>query len=309
MERKVIVIVGPTCSGKTKLSIELAKKLNSEIISADSRQIYMYLDIGTAKPSNEDLETVKHHFINYLYPDENYNVSRFENDALEEIEKLFHNNKIPIVAGGSGLYIHAIVDGIFDAVNADDEFREEFNLKREKFGNEYWYEELKKVDPLSASEMLPQNWKRVMRALEVFHLSGQPIWKFQRGYKRETNINFIQFGIEWPREILYDNINNRVVTMISNGLVDEVKSILNAGYNSNLNSLNTVGYKEIIAYLNNEISLDRAVELIKRNTRHYAKRQLTWFRKDNRIHWIKIQSGEQLKEIPDYIINHISNLK
>ncbi|MBS3946463.1 MAG: tRNA (adenosine(37)-N6)-dimethylallyltransferase MiaA [Melioribacter sp.] len=309
MERQVIVIVGPTCSGKTKVSIELAKKLNSEIISADSRQIYMYLDIGTAKPLNEDLETVKHHFINYLYPDENYNVSRFENDALEKIEKLFHNNKIPIVAGGSGLYIHAIVDGIFDAVNADDEFREEFNLKREKFGNEYWYEELKKVDPLSASEMLPQNWKRVMRALEVYHLSGQQIWKFQRDYKRETNINFIQFGIEWPREILYDNINNRVVTMISNGLVDEVKSILNAGYNSNLNSLNTVGYKEIISYLQNEISLDRAVELIKRNTRHYAKRQLTWFRKDKRIHWIKIQSGEQLKEIPDYIINHISNLK
>lgn len=309
MERQVIVIVGPTCSGKTKVSIELAKKLNSEIISADSRQIYMYLDIGTAKPSNEDLETVKHHFINYLYPDENYNVSRFENDALEVVEKLFNNNKIPIVAGGSGLYIHAIVDGIFDAVNADDEFREEFNLKREKFGNEYWYEELKKLDPQSASEMLPQNWKRVMRALEVYHLSGQPIWKFQRDYKRETNINFIQFGIEWPREILYDNINNRVVTMISNGLVDEVKSILNAGYNSNLNSLNTVGYKEIISYLQNEISLDRAVELIKRNTRHYAKRQLTWFRKDKRIHWIKIQSGEQLKEIPDYIINHISNLK
>lgn len=309
MERQVIVIAGPTGSGKTKVSIELAKKINSEIISADSRQIYMHLDIGTAKPSNEDLETVKHHFINYLYPDENYNVSRFENNALEVVEKLFNNNKIPIVAGGSGLYIHAIVDGIFDAVDADDEFRQEFNLKREKFGNEYWYEELKKLDPQSASEMLPQNWKRVMRALEVYHLSGQPIWKFQRDYKRETNINFIQFGIEWPREILYDNINNRVVTMISNGLVDEVKSILNAGYNSNLNSLNTVGYKEIISYLQNEISLDRAVELIKRNTRHYAKRQLTWFRKDKRIHWIKIQSGEQLKEIPDYIINHISNLK
>jgi tRNA dimethylallyltransferase len=309
MERKVIVIVGPTCSGKTKVSIELAKKINSEIISADSRQIYMYLDIGTAKPSIENLESVKHHFINYLYPDENYNVSRFESDTLEVIEKLFSENKIPVVAGGSGLYIHAIVDGIFDAVNADDEFREEFNLKREKFGNEYWYEELKKVDPLSASEMLPQNWKRVMRAIEVYNLTGIPIWKFQRDYKRETNINFIQFGIEWPREILYDNINNRVVSMISDGLVNEVKSILKAGYNSNLNSLNTVGYKEIISYLQNEISLDRAVELIKRNTRRYAKRQLTWFRKDKRINWIKIQSEEQLKEIPDYIINHISNLK
>lgn len=308
MERKVIVIVGPTCSGKTKVSIELAKKINSEIISADSRQIYIYLDIGTAKPLNEDLETVKHHFINYLYPDENYNVSRFENDAMEVIEKLLSKDKIPIVAGGSGLYITAIVDGIFDSVNADDEFRQEFNLKREKFGNEYWYNELQKVDPLSASEMLPQNWKRVMRALEVYHLTGQPIWKFQRDYKRESNISFIQFGIEWPREILYDNINNRVVSMISDGLVNEVKSILNNGYGSYLNSLNTVGYKEIISYLQNEISLDRAVELIKRNTRHYAKRQMTWFRKDKRINWIKIQSEEQLKEVPDYIINQISKL-
>jgi tRNA dimethylallyltransferase len=308
MERKVIVIVGPTCSGKTKVSIELAKKINSEIISADSRQIYIYLDIGTAKPLNEDLETVKHHFINYLYPDENYNVSRFENDAIEVIEKLLSKDKTPIIAGGSGLYINAIVDGIFDSVNADDEFRQEFNLKREKFGNEYWYNELQKVDPLSASEMLPQNWKRVMRALEVYHLTGQPIWKFQRDYKRESNISFIQFGIEWPREILYDNINNRVVSMISDGLVNEVKSILTNGYGSNLNSLNTVGYKEIISYLQNEISLDRAVELIKRNTRHYAKRQMTWFRKDKRINWIKIQSEEQLKEVPDYIINQISIL-
>ncbi|NMB82019.1 MAG: tRNA (adenosine(37)-N6)-dimethylallyltransferase MiaA [Ignavibacteria bacterium] len=308
MERKVIVIVGPTCSGKSKVSIELAHKINSEIISADSRQIYNSLDIGTAKPSFEELNSIKHHFINYLEPDEKYNVSRFENDALEIIEKLFTENKIPVVVGGSGLYIHAIVDGIFDAVEADDEFRQEFNFKREKFGNQYWYGELEKVDPLSASEMLPQNWKRVMRALEVYHLTGQPIWKFQREYKRESNINFIQFGIEWPREILYENINNRVITMISNGLVDEVKNILNQGYDSKLNSLNTVGYKEIISYLQNEISLDRAVELIKRNTRHYAKRQLTWFRKDKRINWIKVDSDNRLNEIPDYIVNQISNL-
>lgn len=309
MERKVIVIVGPTCSGKTKVSIELALKLNSEIISADSRQIFNYLEIGTAKPSIEELNSIKHHFINYLEPDEKYNVSRFENDALEIIEKLFSKNKIPVVVGGSGLYINAIIDGIFDAVEADDDFRQEFNSLREKFGNQYWYDELNKVDPLSASEMLPQNWKRVMRALEVYHLTGQPIWKFQREYKRESNINFIQYGIEWPREILYENINNRVITMISNGLVDEVKNLLNQGYDSKLNSLNTVGYKEIISYLQNEISLDRAVELIKRNTRHYAKRQLTWFRKDKRINWIKVDSENQLNEIPDYIVNQISNLK
>lgn len=309
MERKVIVIVGPTCSGKTKVSIDLATKLNTEIISADSRQIYKYLNIGTAKPSEEELKKIKHHFINYLLPDQDYNVSKYEYDALEVIEKLFSENKLPIVTGGSGLYVRALIDGIFDAVDADEEFRKEFNAKREKYGNQYLYDELKKVDPDSASNMLPQNWKRVMRALEVYHLTGKPISEFQAEYKRNSNINFIQIGIEWPREILYGNINERADKMINSGFLDEVKHILEMGYSKNINSLNTVGYKELISYLENEISFERAIELIKRNTRHYAKRQFTWFRKDNRIKWIKVNSEERLQEIPDYIINYISNLK
>jgi len=309
MERKVIVIVGPTCSGKTKVSIDLATKLNTEIISADSRQIYKYLNIGTAKPSEKELKKIKHHFIDYLLPDQDYNVSKYEYDALEVIEKLFSENKLPIVTGGSGLYVRALIDGIFDAVDTDEEFRKEFNAKREKFGNQYLYDELKKVDPYSASNMLPQNWKRVMRALEVYHLTGKPISEFQAEYKRNSNINFIQIGIEWPREILYSNINERVDKMINNGFLDEVKHILEMGYSKNINALNTVGYKELISYLENEISFERAIELIKRNTRRYAKRQFTWFRKDNRIKWIKVNSEERLEEIPDYIINYISNLK
>lgn len=308
MERKVIVIVGPTCSGKTKISIALAEKIHTEIISADSRQIYKNLNIGTAKPSEEELKKIKHHFVDHLNPDEIYNVSKFENEAFAIIEKLFSQNKIPVIVGGSGLYIHAIIDGIFDTVDTDEEFRKEINSKREKFGNQYLYDELKKIDPVSASKMLPQNWKRVMRALEVYHLTGQPIWKFQREHKRESDITFTQFGIEWPREILYKNINDRVDGMINNGFVNEVQNILANGYSINLNSLNTVGYKEIISYLQNEISLERAVELIKRNTRHYAKRQLTWFRKDERIKWIKINSLNQLDGIPDTILNQISNL-
>lgn len=308
MERKVIVIVGPTCSGKTKVSIDLALKLDTEIISADSRQIYKFLNIGTAKPSKEELKKRKHHFIDFLLPDENYNVSKFENDSLAVIEKLFYDNKIPIVVGGSGLYIHALIDGIFDAVDTDEEFRTEFNFKRDKYGNQYWFEELKKVDPQSASKMLPQNWKRVMRALEVYHLTGKPIWKFQKEYKRESNINFIQFGIDWPRELLYNNINNRVDNMINNGFVEEVKNILKMGYSKNVNSLNTVGYKELIAYLENEMTFERAIDLIKRNTRRYAKRQLTWFRKDKRIIWLNVDSENKLNELPDYIINYISNL-
>lgn len=175
MESKVIVIVGPTCSGKTQLGIQLAEKLKTEIISADSRQLYKYLNIGTAKPSKEELNRVKHHFIDKLEPDENYNVSKFENDALDIIQELFNKKKIPIVVGGSGLYIKALVDGIFSTVDTDEEFRNDLFEKRKYFGNEFLYDELKKVDPVSAAKMLPQNWKRVMRALEVFHLTGKQI--------------------------------------------------------------------------------------------------------------------------------------
>ena len=297
MERKVIVIVGPTCSGKTKVGISLAQKLNSEIISADSRQIYKKLTIGTAKPTQDELRKMKHHIIDLLEPDEDYNVSRFETDSLKVIDELITQGKIPIVVGGSGLYIKALTEGIFNSVDTDDDYREELKVKREKFGNEYLYDELKKVDPQSASGMLPQNWKRIMRALEVFHLTGEPIWKMQENYERKVDYNFILFGLDWDRKILYANIEKRVDEMIESGLMDEVKNILSLGYSKNINSLNTVGYKEIISYLDNEITLEHAIELIKRNTRRYAKRQMTWFRKTENINWLTCDentSSEQL---------------
>ena len=304
MERKVIVIVGPTCSGKTKVGISLAGNLQTEIISADSRQIYKYLDIGTAKPEMNDLAKNKHHFINYLEPEEDYNVSKFENDALKIINSLINQGKVPVVVGGSGLYIKALIDGIFDSVDTDEEYREELKTKREEFGNQYLYDELKKVDTQSASKMLPQNWKRVMRALEVFHLTGEPIWKFQNVHKRKADFDFIQFGLNWERSQLYMNIENRVDEMIENGLVDEVKSILESGYQKKINALNTVGYKEIISYLGNEITIDRAVELIKRNTRRFAKRQMTWFRKDDRINWLQINSQNDLENAAQFILKN-----
>ncbi len=305
MERIIIVLVGPTCSGKTKVGISLAQKLNSEIISADSRQIYRYLSIGTAKPTFEELSQIKHHFVDFLEPDCDYNVSRFETDALEKIELILSENKIPIIVGGSGLYIKALIDGIFNSVDVDEEFREELNFKREKFGNEFIYEELKKVDPISADKMFPQNWKRIMRALEVYHITGESISKFHEEYKRENKYNFVQFGLEWERSVLYKNIEGRVDKMIKDGLVEEVKQILAKGFSKNINAMNTVGYKEIMSFLDNEISLERAVELIKRNTRRYAKRQLTWFRKDKRINWIPISSENDLNDIGLQILNKI----
>ena len=190
MERKVIVITGPTCSGKTELGILLAGFFNTEIISADSRQFYKYLDIGTAKPDADTLRKVKHHFINSLKPDEYYNASKFEKDALEIVEKLVQNNKIPIILGGSGLYIKALVDGIFDSADIDSEYRNFMLKQKELYGNDYIYNELVKVDPESALKMLPQNWKRVLRALEVYHLTGEPIWKQQQKHNRNLNLEF-----------------------------------------------------------------------------------------------------------------------
>ena len=302
MEPIVIVIVGPTCSGKTALAIELASKLKTGIISADSRQVYKYLNIGTAKPTETQLKNVKHHLIDYLNPDEKFNASKFSVEATKVISQLQMEGKIPLVVGGSGLYIKAIVDGIIDEVETDEDYRSELYELRKKYGNEFLYNELKKVDPESADKMLPQNWKRIIRALEVFHLTGKTIGYFHSTQKKKENYHFKQYGLQWERSKLYKNIDDRVDNMKANGLVDEVKSILAMGYDKKINALNTVGYKEIISYLENEISLDKAVELIKRNTRHFAKRQLTWFKKDQRIKWFNIHEFTQLDQIAGEII-------
>ena len=200
---KVIVIVGATCSGKTNLSLKLSQLIPAEIISADSRQIYKFLDIGTAKPTKQLLEKVPHHLIDILDPTENYDVSMFEKDAERVIEEIFKKDKIPIVVGGSGLYIKALIDGIFDTADRDAGYRNELHQKRKEFGNEFLYGELKKVDPDSAAKMLPQNWKRVMRALEVFHTTGEPIWKHHQKQSREKEKKYIfkQFGLNWGRKI------------------------------------------------------------------------------------------------------------
>lgn len=305
MEKLALVIIGPTCSGKTSLALNLAKKLNSEIISADSRQIYKYLHIGTAKPTLEELNSIKHHFIDILDPSAEFNASMFEIEALKIITELHSQNKIPIIAGGSGLYVKALIDGIFDSIDSDEDYRIELLELKNKFGNEYLFEELKKIDPVSAEKMLPQNWKRVIRALEVYKISGEPIWKLQSSHQREVNVNFIQYGLNWEREILYKNIETRVDKMIEDGLIDEVSNLINK-YDKSLNSLNTVGYKEIIEFLENKISKERTVELIKRNTRRYAKRQLTWFRKDEHIKWIDISSLSEIEQVSSEIIKQIT---
>lgn len=303
MERVVFVIAGPTCSGKTDVGISLAQKVNGEIISADSRQIYKYLTIGTSKPNKEQLEKVKHYFIDELEPNIEFNASKFELEAIQKINKIFDNGKTPIVVGGSGLYIRALVDGLMNTVETDLDYRKELYELREKFGNELLYEYLKKVDSKSAEEMLPQNWKRVIRSLEVFHLTGIPIWKHQENFNRKIDFEFLQFGLNWEREVLYQNINKRTDVMIENGLVEEVKNILSRGFSDKLYSLNTVGYQEMISFLNGGFDFERAIELIKRNTRRYAKKQMTWFRADSRINWLELKQKSDFEKVAYEIAN------
>lgn len=299
---KIIVITGPTCTGKTYLGIQLAKKINGEIISADSRQFYKKLNIGTSKPTEEELKKVKHYFINSLNPDEDYNVSKYADDAEKIIDKITSEKKVPLVVGGSGLYIKALIDGIVETADKDEEYRIELLKIKAENGINKLYKMLGETDPLSASKMLPQNWKRVMRALEVIHITGKPIWKHHEQQKKKNKFFYKQFGLNWNREILYKRINDRVDRMIESGLVNEVNKLLDEAYSFDLNSLNTVGYKEIISYLKQEITLERAIELIKRNTRRYAKRQMTWFKKDTRIKWLDVNDINELEQITGKII-------
>ena len=290
MEKKVIIITGPTASGKTDYAIELAKYFDSAVISADSRQIFRHLNIGTAKPSRTQLSSVKHYLIDILEPDEEYNASMFEVQAMQIIESLQNSGKIPVVAGGTGLYIKALIEGIFDGPSKDIAFREEMHGIMEREGTGKLLEMLKEKDPVSASKMNTGNWKRIVRALEVLELTGEPIWAHHNKQTGKTDTQFFQFAIDLPRENLYKRIEERVDQMISSGLETETRKVLDLGYSRNLNSLNTVGYKEMISYICNEISCDRCIELIKRNSRRYAKRQVTWFRADPKIKWISAES-------------------
>lgn len=302
MGQKVIVIVGPTCSGKTKLSLILAENLKSEIISADSRQVYKYLTIGTAKPSANELRIIKHHFIDELEPDEEFNADLFSKRAKEIISRLVEKDSIPIVVGGSGLYIKALVDGITQTVVSNKLLRNELLELRKKYGNAYLYDELKKIDPISAEKMLPQNWKRVIRAIEVFKLTGKPIWQHHIENPIQQEFEFFQYGLKWDRKKLYQNIECRVDEMIKNGFIEEVKMILDEGYSKEINSLNTLGYKEIIDLLDGKLTFNEAVNRIKINTRRFAKRQMTWFNADKRIKWFEIDSYEELNNIAENIL-------
>lgn len=288
-EHKILpVICGPTASGKTSLSIKLADKIDCEIISADSRQVFKYMDIGTAKPDKEELKKVKHHFIDSLEPDKYFSAGLFGEYALDIVNQIYSRNKLPIVVGGSGLYIKALCDGFFEDDPKNNQqrlnIRENLENRLVSEGKEDLYEELLTVD-LKAARLYPDmNPRRVIRALEYYYLTGKK-YSEERKNVSKPKFNCLYYGISHDRETLYDRINRRCEIMIEDGLVDETSYLINR-YDKSLNSLNSVGYKEITEFLERKISIERALELMQRNTRHFAKRQLTWFRSYDNLRWI-----------------------
>lgn len=286
--KPLIVIAGPTASGKTSLSIELAKKVNGEIISADSMQIYKYMDIGTAKIKEEEKEGIKHFLVDELYPDEEFNINVFQKMAKEAIDEIISKGKIPIIVGGTGFYIQSVVYDIeFEDTNKDEQYREELESIAKNKGNKELHNMLEKVDKDSAKKIHENNVKRVIRALEFYKQIGLPISKHNEEEKnKETPYKLLFYVLNMDRDVLYDRIDRRVDIMINEGLVDEVKKLIDMGYSKDLVSMKGLGYKEIIGYLDGCYDLDRAIYILKRDTRHFAKRQLTWFKREKDVIWL-----------------------
>jgi tRNA dimethylallyltransferase len=284
---KVIVICGPTASGKTALSIKLAKNIDGEIVSADSMQIYKDMDVGTAKPSIEEMEGIKHYLIGNISPTVRYSVANFKKDAINAINEIIQKGKTPIIVGGTGLYIDSLVQGIdYDDVEIDLEYRNQLEEICKKQGLDVLYNQAVKIDPIAMEKISNNDKKRIFRVLEIYHSTGKT--KTMQEYesrKKENPYNYKVFAIDMEREKLYERINKRVDIMIENGLVDEVKRLINK-YKELPTAIQGLGYKEVVSYLNNEITYDEMIEKIKLETRHYAKRQLTWFRKNKDIIWI-----------------------
>ncbi|MFQ5641519.1 MAG: tRNA (adenosine(37)-N6)-dimethylallyltransferase MiaA [bacterium] len=300
--KRVLFIVGPTAVGKTEVALELADSMHAEIVSCDSRQVYRFMDIGTAKPTADQLSRIPHHFIDIKDPNETYSAGEYGADAREAIEAFFSQGKTPIVVGGSGLYIRALVDGLFGPKISDPAVKNELRARLDDVGLRALFQELHKIDPVTAARLHATDSQRILRALEVFQITGRPFSEYLR--KKTVPANFEPFfvGLTLARERLYAKIESRVEHMLELGLIDEVKGLLNKGYGAHLTALQSVGYKEAIRFLNDELTYKETTDLIKQKTRNYAKRQFTWFRKDMRITWYDVDSFAKTTNLVSLIL-------
>lgn len=309
MKEDLLILMGPTAVGKTKVSVNLAQILNGEIISADSMQIYKYMDIGTAKVTESEMKGIPHYLVDFINPDREYTVSNYQEDATKYITQINEKNKLPIVVGGTGLYINSLIyDLNFTKVPPNNNIRNKYELLAEKYGNIYIHNRLSKIDKKSSDKINVGDRRRIIRALEIYDLTGKTMSEYNKNFRRENNrYNLIMICLNMDRSKLYDRINKRVDKMIEYGLIDEVKKIFDLGYDKNTIALQGIGYKEIIEYLEGNITLDYAINKIKQGSRNYAKRQLTWFRRDKRIKWINKDEFNNSKDLIYYIQNHVKD--
>ncbi|MDO5403029.1 MAG: tRNA (adenosine(37)-N6)-dimethylallyltransferase MiaA [Eubacteriales bacterium] len=290
-KRPLVILTGPTAVGKTALSIGLAKRINGEIISADSMQVYRHMDIGTAKIMPDEMAGVKHYLIDEYEPDEEFNVTIFQKKAKQAMEEIYSGGKIPIVVGGTGFYIQALLYDIdFSSEDNTDGYRKHLHKLAVKNGNEYIYNMLKEIDPEYAAGIHANNLKRAVRALEFYHETGNKLSSHNDAQqKKQSPYNFVYFVLNNDRKILYDRIDERVHKMFENGLVREVEALKALGYTKDMVSMQGIGYKEVFEYLEGGMSLEDVILLVQKDTRHFAKRQLTWFRREKEVAWLNYQ--------------------
>jgi len=301
--KQLLIIVGPTAVGKTDTAIALAQRLKGEIISADSMQIYKYMNIGTAKPTLEEQAGVPHYLLDLVYPDEAFSVAEFQLKAQQLIDNISTRGKLPIVAGGTGLYVNSLMYEMdFTNTISNWELRNRLEDEANIHGNQYIHNKLKELDPKAAERIHPNNVKRVIRAIEVNYESGENIGDFKEDIKANSNYNICMVALTRDREELYDRVNKRVDIMVEQGLIKEVKELLAKGYPKDLIAFKGLGYKEIIGYLEGEFSLDYAVETLKRDTRRYAKRQLTWFKRYKEATWFNLSEYSSRENLIDDIM-------
>ena len=291
---KVIVICGPTASGKTALSIELAKKINGEIVSCDSMQIYKDMDIGTAKPTIEEMQGIKHYMLDFVSPDERYSVADYKKQAKQAIREIIEKGKVPIVVGGTGLYVDSLIYEIeYQDIEFDEKYRKQLEERSEKEGLEVLYNEAKKIDPEAITKISPNDKKRILRILEIYNATGKNKTEQEKeSRKNEVEFDYKVYAISWDREKLYDRINQRVDIMIDQGLIEEVQKIYSK-YNKFPTAMQGLGYKEVLEYLEGKCNKQEMIDKIKQETRRYAKRQLTWFRKNKQTIWLDGQEKVQ----------------
>lgn len=283
---KVIVICGPTASGKTSLSISLAKKINGEIVSCDSMQIYKEMDIGSAKPTVEEMQEIKHYLVDFVSPEKRYSVSEYKEDASKAIEEIINKGKTPIIVGGTGLYLNSLIYNIqYNEMEVDLNYRRELEKEAEEYGLEVLYNRAKEIDPEAMEKVSANDKKRITRVLEIYNATGRNKTELEKKSRKEVSYNYLIFGINMERSILYDRINKRVDIMLEQGLIEEVKNLINK-YSNMPTAMQGLGYKEVKEFLDGNISKEEMIEKIKMETRRYAKRQITWFKRIKNIIWL-----------------------